>query len=122
MKHLSAFVLLAGWLAPSVAALEVAIHVATEHHGSHSARHEAEIAELTRTALHGHHHDLDTTSHHDHHTLLDAQAPALRPSAGKAVLVDLAVAVAPSEGSAVEQPTRRGPSKPLFTAHHSLLL
>lgn len=130
--------LLAFWLTPSVGSLAVGVHLALDHHaaehhapGHHATEHHAgdgerarAVAELLRTATHGHRHDPGVAPDHEHQARLDglARAPVTPPD--PAALPSVATASEPTTGerSRADLRPRRGPPLPLFTCHCSLLL
>lgn len=115
---------LALWMAPSVGALGVALHLALHHHGPHHSEHAREISELAEAATHGHRHDAEAGPEHEHEARVDGFAPALRPSSSLvAVLSSPTSAHAPlTERRCFDCSPRRGPPGPLFVAYCSLLL
>lgn len=123
LLRLSPVVLLL-WMAPSVGALAVGVHLAVDHHDPHDAEREGEISDLARAATHGHHHEDELASSHEHDARLGGVAPVPRRAPSM-------VAVLPSPAGATaalsvrprsDRTLRRGPPGPLFTAHCSLLL
>ena len=114
-------------MAPSVGALGAGLHLALEHRGSHGHEHghdhEDGIAELVRTASHGHHHEVDTAPDHDHEARVGSTAPLPRRGPTTASALPAPPVGTGLEGaSALDHVSRRGPPEPLFTAHCSLLL
>lgn len=117
------------WLAPSVGAASSVLHVALahpeehHHHTHHAPSKDADaLADLLRTATHGHHHDL-ATPEHDHEVAFATPVPLPKPVVSKAVVLS-----APLSSNGAEErfrreiPARRGPPQDLFTTHCSLLL
>lgn len=117
-------VVLGLWMAPSLGALGVAVHLALDHHGPHDAGHAEEISELARTATHGHHHDLEAGSDHEHEARVDEPAPAIKPGSSPVGVISSPASARPSlaEPARPEVPPRRPPPGPLFASHCSLLL
>ena len=139
MHRLIAIAILLGWLAPSISALGVGLHVLSEHHGPHGIEphgahgvephgphgieHQQEVADLMRIATHGHHHELDTADH-DHDAWLGGQAPVRLGGLSLLAVFPARLSVPSSlaECSMLDRPRRRGPPIPLFTTHCTLLL
>ncbi len=123
MNRLLSVALVLAWLAPSAGAVGLCLHVAFEHDG-HDGDHRAEIVGLALNVAHVHRHDFCTVPHHHHGARLDAKVPHIK--AGPSVLTTLLTTptrlAAPVERSRIDRSRRRGPSKPLFTTHCSLLL
>lgn len=110
------------WTAPGVGASATALHVALDHHGSHSAGHSEEIADHLRGATHGHHHDLSVPED-EHGATLRAPGPLPKPVASPVVATSAPSASSVSgERSPLEIGSRRGPPRALFATHCSMLL
>ena len=116
--------MLLGWLAPGAFALGVGLHLAVEHHGSHGAGHEHDLADLARSATHGHHHEHEAVPDHGHDATLAAQAGVPRPGLWAVAVLPTwpSPSVTLAEGSRFDDWSRRGLPTPLFFAHCSLLL
>lgn len=126
-KRLISALIVASWLAPSVGALGVGLHLALDHRHHHvpgDGEHARELTDLLRTVAHGHHHDAEAIPDHAHEARLDGRAPAIRPAAASAAaLVSPACApAAPSPRTGLDAHPRRAPPPPLFTTHCALLL
>ena len=117
-------VVLVLWMAPSLGALGIAVHLALDHHGPHDAGHAEEISELARTATHGHHHDLAAGTDHEHEARVDEPAPAIKPGSSPVAVLPAPAPARPSlaEPARRDVPPRRPPPDPLFATHCSLLL
>lgn len=112
------------WTAPGLGALGLAVHLALDHHGPHDAGHAEELSKLARTATHGHHHDLEAGSDHEHEARVDEPAPAIKPGSSPVGVISSPASARPSlaEPARPDVPPRRPPPDPLFATHCSLLL
>jgi len=124
VQRLVSAVILLGWLAPGVSTLGFALHLDLAHRGA-DARHETELADLLRAAVHGHHHDFESDRDHDHPVRLSGQIPASRPDLGLTAPVLSALSsptTDPAQVAVLDRVLRRGPPRPLFTVHCMLLI
>ena len=121
LKRLVAVAVLLGCQTPGafavVAGLDLAAHF-------FAPGHEHDLADLARSATHGHHHDDEVVPDHDHDATLDAQEGVQRPApAAVAVLAaPSSASVTLAEGSPFDAASRRGPPPLLFRSHCALLL
>lgn len=123
LPRLSSIVLVL-WMAPSMGALALGVHLALDHHGPHGAEHEREISDLVRAATHGHHHHAEAAPSHEHDARVARVAPLPRhgPSVAAIFPSPAAATAAGSDRPRRHHMLRRGPPVPLLTAHCSLLL
>ncbi len=126
LKRLVAVSILVGWQVPGVFALGVGLILAGQHQGTHAGEPEhdmAALADLARSATHGHHHDHEAVPDHSHDATLDARVEV--PLPGLSAIGVLAVPASPQPAHAEEAPfdaaSRRGPPT-LFRTHCALLL
>ena len=121
LKRVVAVVVLLGCQTPGTFALAAGLDLAAHFL---PFGHEHDLADLTRSATHGHHHDGEAVPEHDHHATLDGETDLTRPGPSA-----VAVLAAPSwasvtlaEGTPFEAASRRGPPPLLFRSHCALLL
>ncbi len=116
------FFILALWMAPTVGAVAVGVHVLYEHH-DHDTGHAVDLADLARSAEHGHHHESEAVPDHEHH-LVFAPSPSVLVQGNAAAAGAIAIN-RPEFLTAYTLPVQRsrwGPPASLFTTHCALLI
>lgn len=97
------------------------MHLTWSHHDHHE--NERALEALLQAAAHGHHHDLEATPEHDHSVTLGGDNSSIRKGSDAASTPagTHRLAHAYDRWSGCDA-SRRGPPRPLFTDHCSLLL
>lgn len=97
---------------------------AQSHHGSEPDNQSTDWDILAAVLAHGHHHDAEVGSDHEHQATTDGSATILRP--GAKLLPNLPLLLSAEAFSApnprLVDSARHGPPNPLFTTNCSLLL